>query len=128
MVIKFERSENSKKLCHAFPYINSSKFVKIEIHPKSDYLLSQCLMLSSAGNAYVHRLNCQKSRVEGKLSQRNVKRMGKWLKPWQMGTHMLVFKESSPMNTITTGFRWFKGDLWNLKPYPYNRQFVMRWL
>ena len=31
----------------------------------------------------------------------------KWLKPWQMGTHLRVLSESFPMNTNMTGFRWF---------------------
>ena len=29
------------------------------------------------------------------------------LKPWHMGTHLRVLSESCPMNTSTTGFRWF---------------------
>ena len=36
--------------------------------------------------------------------QNNVKKAGKLLKPWQMGTHMLVLNESYPMNTSMTGF------------------------
>ena len=31
----------------------------------------------------------------------------KWLKPWQMGTHLRVLSKSYPMNTNMTGFRWF---------------------
>ena len=31
----------------------------------------------------------------------------KWLKPWQMGTHLRVLSESYPINTNMTGFRWF---------------------
>ena len=31
----------------------------------------------------------------------------KSLKPWQMGTHLRVLSESYPINTNTTGFRWF---------------------
>ena len=35
------------------------------------------------------------------------KKPGKWLKPWQMGTHPRVLSESYPMNTNMTGFQWF---------------------
>ena len=35
------------------------------------------------------------------------KKPEKWLKTWQMGTHMRVLSESFPMSTHTTGFRWF---------------------
>ena len=31
----------------------------------------------------------------------------KLLKPWQMGTHLIVLSESFPMSTNITGFRWF---------------------
>ena len=31
----------------------------------------------------------------------------KWLKPWQMGTHLRVLSESYPMNINITAFRWF---------------------
>ena len=31
----------------------------------------------------------------------------KWLKPWQMGTHLRVLSESFPMNTNTTGLLHF---------------------
>ena len=31
----------------------------------------------------------------------------KWLKPWQMGTHLRVLSESYPMNTNITAFIWF---------------------
>ena len=31
----------------------------------------------------------------------------KWLKPWQMGTHLRVLGESFPMNTNLTMSRWF---------------------
>ena len=31
----------------------------------------------------------------------------KWLKPWQMGTHLRVLSESYPINTNMTGFGWF---------------------
>ena len=34
------------------------------------------------------------------------KKSEKWLKPWQMGTHLKVLGESFPMNTNMTGFRW----------------------
>ena len=29
------------------------------------------------------------------------------LKPWPMGTHLKVLRESYPMNTNMAGFRWF---------------------
>ena len=29
-----------------------------------------------------------------------------WLKPWHMGTYLRVLRESYPMNTNMTGFRW----------------------
>ena len=35
------------------------------------------------------------------------KQAGKWLKPWQIGTHLRVLSESFPMNTNMTGFRLF---------------------
>ena len=35
----------------------------------------------------------------------------KWLKPWQMGTHLRVLGESFQMNTKTTGFQWFFKNL-----------------
>ena len=35
----------------------------------------------------------------------------KWLKPWQMGTHLRVLNESYPMNTNMTGLRWFSKTL-----------------
>ena len=35
------------------------------------------------------------------------KKIEKWLKPWQMGTHLRVLGESSPMNTNMTGLRLF---------------------
>ena len=35
----------------------------------------------------------------------------KWLKPWQMGTHLIVLSESFPMNTNKTGLRWFSSFL-----------------
>ena len=41
MVIKFERSENSKKCVTLSPILISFKFVKIEIDPKSDSLLGK---------------------------------------------------------------------------------------
>ena len=28
-------------------------------------------------------------------------------KPWHMGTYLRVLSETYPMNTITTGLRWF---------------------
>ena len=31
----------------------------------------------------------------------------KWLKPWQMGTHLRVLRESFLMSTNMTGFGWF---------------------
>ena len=31
----------------------------------------------------------------------------KWLKSWNMGSHMGVLSECYPMNTNVTGFRWF---------------------
>ena len=31
----------------------------------------------------------------------------KSLKPWHMGTPPIVFRESYPMNTNITGFKWF---------------------
>ena len=31
------------------------------------------------------------------------KKPGKWLKPWQMGTHLRVLSESFPMSTNMTG-------------------------
>ena len=31
---------------------------------------------------------------------------GKWLQPWQMGTHLGVLSKSYPMNINMTGFRW----------------------
>ena len=31
----------------------------------------------------------------------------KCLKPWHMGTHRRVLRESYPMHTNMTGFRWF---------------------
>ena len=31
----------------------------------------------------------------------------KYLKPWQMGTHLRVLDKSYPMNTNIAGFRWF---------------------
>ena len=33
------------------------------------------------------------------------KKPGKWLKPWQMGTHMIVLGEGFQMNTNMTWFR-----------------------
>ena len=35
------------------------------------------------------------------------KKPEKWLKPWHMGTHLKVLRESSPISTNMTGFRWF---------------------
>ena len=35
------------------------------------------------------------------------KKPEKWLKPWNMGTHLIALRESYPMNTNMTGFRWF---------------------
>ena len=34
------------------------------------------------------------------------KKAEKWLKPWQIGTHLTVLSESFPMNTNMTGLRW----------------------
>ena len=31
----------------------------------------------------------------------------KWLKPWQMGTHLILLSESFQMNTNMIGFKWF---------------------
>ena len=45
--------------------------------------------------------------VANSIIQNNVKKAEKWLKPWQMGTHLRVFNESFPMNTKMIGFRWF---------------------
>ena len=42
------------------------------------------------------------------------KKLRKWLKPWQMGTHMRVLSESYPMSTNMTGFRWFSEVFRNL--------------
>ena len=39
------------------------------------------------------------------------KNPGKWLKPWQMGTHRRVLSECFPMDTNMTGFSWFQGSL-----------------
>ena len=36
------------------------------------------------------------------------KKLEKWLKPWQMGTHLKELRESYPMNTNMTGFRFSK--------------------
>ena len=36
---------------------------------------------------------------------------GKWLKHWQMGTHLRVLSEIFPMNTNKIGFRWFQKHL-----------------
>ena len=38
----------------------------------------------------------------------------KWLKPWQMGTHLRVLSESYLMNTNMTGFGWFSKRLASL--------------
>ena len=35
------------------------------------------------------------------------KKPEKWLKPWQMGTHLTVLNESYLMNTNMIWFRWF---------------------
>ena len=35
----------------------------------------------------------------------------KWLKPWQMGTHLRVLSETIPMNTSMTGLRCFHNFL-----------------
>ena len=40
-----------------------------------------------------------------------IKKPGKCLKPWQMGTHLRVLSESFLMNTDMTGFRWFSKNL-----------------
>ena len=40
-----------------------------------------------------------------------IKKPGKCLKPWQMGTHLRVLSESFLMNTNMTGFRWFSKNL-----------------
>ena len=39
--------------------------------------------------------------------QINAKIPEKWLKPWQMGTHLRVLSKSVLMDTNKTGFRWF---------------------
>ena len=41
------------------------------------------------------------------VNTKRCKKPEKWLKPWHMGTHLIVLIVSCPMNTNTTGFRWF---------------------
>ena len=45
--------------------------------------------------------------VENFANTKWYKKPWKWLKLWQMGTHLRVLNERYPMNTNTTGFRWF---------------------
>ena len=35
------------------------------------------------------------------------KKNDKCLKPWHMGTHLRLIRKRYPMNTNTTGFKWF---------------------
>ena len=37
--------------------------------------------------------------------QNETKNLKNWLKPWQVGTHLNVLRESYPMNTNKRGFR-----------------------
>ena len=39
--------------------------------------------------------------------QNDAKDLEKCLKPWHMGTHLIVLSESYLLNTNTTGFGWF---------------------
>ena len=42
------------------------------------------------------------------------KKPEKWWNPWCLGTHLRVLRDSYPMNTKLTGFRWFSKDFASL--------------
>ena len=56
-----------------------------------------------------HQVNVSPYAAGGNFCQveNDFKNMQKGMKPWYMGTHLIVLSKSSPINTNMTGFGWF---------------------
>ena len=73
-----------------WPYILSfSLYKKHKNNCQIKYHLTLALLVANLANA------------------KTWKKPEKWLKPWQMGTHLRALSESFQMNTNMTGFEWF---------------------